>query len=194
MHKSVEMFLKDIAKGCIKNKISLTLSNLSHIDADGLACSGYFDGKELVVATNKKKELDWVDILLHESCHMDQFLQKSKFWMPDEDALHIVHDWVAKKEVSPQKLVMGFSNTISMELDCEKRTVRKILKYKIPVDIGVYSQKANSYLFGYGYTHQTKKWYKSPYENPKIWKKMPEKLLTVKTYLECKDYLDLYKD
>ena len=183
--KNIKKLIADVSSNCIENKINFRLEYAPQVDVKNIPCSGYFDEESLVVGVGKKNTSDWLDVLVHESCHLDQFLEKSKYWYKDEVALHIVEGYTKGKTYPISKLNKAFINTISMEIDCEKRTVRKMKKYKIPFSVDLYIQKANSYLFGYGITHKTKKWPKAPYESPSIYKKMP------KTFLNAEDYLNI---
>ena len=188
MTEGIKKLIADISLICIKNNISLRLENKHLVDMDNLPCSGYFDESSLVVATKKSKISEWVTTLLHESCHMDQYLEKSKVYIPDNAGLNIVEGWINKKSINKTKLYNGFKNTILLELDCEKRTVKKIKKYKLNISIPTYIQEANAYLFSYIYALEEKTWYEAPYENLKIVKVMP------KTFLSIDEYFDKFKD
>lgn len=194
MNTGITKLIADVSKKCIENKINFRLEYAEQVDTNNIPCSGYFDEKSLVVATKKKNLHDWLDILIHESCHLDQFVEKSKVWCPDEIGLYVVEDWIKNKKINLKKAIKAFHNTINLELDCEKRTVKKVKKYKIKLNIEQYIQKANSYLFGYGVSFKKKVWPNQPYEKPYIYKKMPKKFLTVKEYYNIpNDILELYK-
>lgn len=194
MINSVQKVIADVSKKCLDNKISFKLINKRLVDIHNLPCSGYFDEDSLVVATNKKNSMCWVSTLLHESCHMDQFLQKSKYYVSDIIGLDVVEGWIAKQDMSENKLLKGFYNTIGLELDCEKRTVRKIKKYKLPINIEKYIQEANAYLFAYVYSLLSRKWYEAPYEKKNIVEHMPTKFLTIdKYFIEYKNYRKFYE-
>jgi hypothetical protein len=63
-----------------------------------------------------------------------------------------------------------------MELDNEKRSVKLIKKWNLPIDTKIYTRKANAYVQYYNYLHHTRRWMhpgNSPARNPKVWKKMP---------------------
>jgi hypothetical protein len=184
MNKNIKQLIGDIANKCIENKIDFRLEFVNRVDTENLPCSGYFDEKSLVVATNKDNYREWLDVLIHESCHLDQFSEKSNIWKSDSTSLSIVEAWINGKKVSEERKISGFKNTIMLELDCEQRTVKKIKKYEIPINKKEYIQKANAYLFSYLYALNYKKWYPTPYENPKIWKKMPTSFLIVNEYLD----------
>ncbi len=169
---------------CVKNGINFRLEYTDQVDQENIPCSGYFDEQTLAVATKKEKMQDWLDILVHESCHLDQFLAGPKVWMSDENTLFIVEGWIHGKNIQKKKLESGFKNTIALELDCEKRTVAKMQKYGIRFNKKQYIQKANAYLFSYTYAFVNKAWYPKPYEEVKIYKNMPTKFLTVDEYFD----------
>lgn len=181
--KNLNKLIADVATKCVAHGITLSLIHVKNVDQENLPCSGYFDEKSLVVATKKKKIRDWVDVLVHESCHLDQFVEKSEVWVSDGDSLSVVESWIKGKKMNLAKRDQGFKNTLLIELDCEKRSLKKIKKYNLNIDIEEYTQKANSYLFSYMVALYERRWHSSPYENPKIWKKMPKKLLTLKQYI-----------
>ena len=184
MKKNIQKLIGEVALKCIENKIFFHLNYVNKVDQENLPCSGYFDEKNLVVATNKKNVREWLDVLVHESCHLDQFLEKSKLWVSDSESLFIVEAWIHKKNISIERKDLGFKNTIALELDCEKRTIAKIKKYGLDINKDEYVQKANSYIFAYLYALIYREWYPTPYENSRIWKKMPTNFLTINQYLD----------
>lgn len=192
--KNLNKLIADVAQKCIEHGITLSLQYVENVDQENLPCSGYFDEQSLVVATNKKRMQDWVDVLVHESCHLDQFTEKSKLWVSDNDSLSVVEGWIKGKKMSLVKRDKGFANTMLLEIDCERRTLKKFKKYKLPINTQDYIQKANAYLFSYSVALHEKRWYASPYEIPKIYKKMPKQLLTVEQYIhDYWKYKHLYK-
>lgn len=194
MNTGITKLIADVSKKCIENKINFRLEYAEQVDTNNIPCSGYFDEKSLVVATKKKKLQDWLDILIHESCHLDQFVEKSKVWCPDELGLFVVESWIQNKKINSKKVVEAFHNTILLELDCEKRTVKKIKKYKLNFNVDLYIQKANAYLYGYGVSFKKKVWPNRPYERPSIINKMPKRFLKTEEYFNIPDHiLSLYK-
>jgi hypothetical protein len=173
--------LGDIVKQCVDNNIELKLVPKDHVLVDhNIKCSGYFDDTSLVVASGKK---DWVDVLIHESCHLDQFIGKSKIYDKGGRGIIIIDEWLGGKNINKTRLYKSFQDSILMELDCEKRTVKKIKKYKININITKYIQQVNAYLLSYWATYQNRKWYPFPYNNPRIVKNMPKVFLQPKEYL-----------
>ena len=194
MNTGITKLIADVSKKCIENKINFRLEYAEQVDTNNIFCSGYFDEKSLVVATKKKNMQDWLDILIHESCHLDQFVEKSKVWCPDELGLYVVENWIQNKKINSKKAIEAFHNTILLELDCEKRTVKKIKKYKLNFNVDLYIQKANAYLYGYGVSFKKKVWPNRPYERSSIINKMPKNFLKTEEYFNISDrILNFYK-
>jgi hypothetical protein len=195
MRGNIEKLLGDIASKCICNKISFNLEYKKLVDESNLPCSGYFDETSLVVAVDKKNETDWIGTLIHESCHLDQFLQKSKLWINDNIGLDIVEEYVKNRKKDKKKVLNAIKNTMLLEIDCEKRSIKKFKKYKINIDLKKYIREANAYIFSYVYAYENKKWYPVPYENLKITKNMPCIFLKLDDYFkEYEKYKSLYHD
>jgi hypothetical protein len=172
--------INDIVLQCLKHKIGCQFLAAPFVMADGIKCSGYFDEKNIVVATGKK---DWLDVLVHESCHLDQHVEKCPSYKKGDRALHVIEDWLSGNEYSQKTLITSFKNNILMELDCERRTAKKIKKYKLKINTAHYIQQANSYLFSYWMTYKNRKWFPFPYNNQKIWSKMPKSFLKDEHYI-----------
>jgi hypothetical protein len=179
MNQGIKRLIADTAAVCVANKIELRITNTHAVNADNIITSGYFDDASLVVAGGKR---DWVDVLAHESCHMDQFLEKDLIYMTSDNSLSAIDDWLAGKEFSNTNLIQKFIDVIVMELDCEKRTVKKLKKYKIYPNMENYIKQVNAYLFGYWATFRDRVWCPFPYNNKKIVNKMPGKFLPIKAY------------
>lgn len=183
--KNVVRFIRDLKKSTKKNGIVLDLSEKSHVEYDELLVNGYFieDPATLAVGVGKPVEL-WLPVLVHESCHMDQFIEGDDSWL-DLDlsdghvASDIVSKWVDGQSFDSTVLDEAFEASLAVELDCERRTIQKIIKYDLPIDPIEYAQKANSYLYFYPILRQMRKWYepgREPYNTTEIWSQMPTTL------------------
>jgi hypothetical protein len=147
-------FLEDLRIECKKNNVKLSFPDCDFVKLDGYDCFGYFEshGDEgtLVVAKKVNKK-DFFETLVHESCHMDQWIEKSKEWEVfancAEDSDERLHLW-ARCEISlKQKQVENyFDKYVNVEIDCEKRTVEKIKKYNLNIDTKRYIQKVNAFI------------------------------------------------
>ena len=193
MKNNLKNLLGDIAVTCIKNKINLSLVADKTIKlSEKIECSGFFDEKTLGVSTDKKMS-EWISILIHESCHMDQFLDKKSVWTKNTDPIDFLDKWLIGKNVKKENLLRSINSAIILELDCEIRTVKKYIKYQIPFDKETYIQKANAYILSYWATYRDRKWYPFPYQNKKIYGKMPKVFLNKNEYLKnYEKYLNLY--
>lgn len=194
-------FIKDLKKSCKDHKVNLRLENSPKIRyAKNMYVSGYFQDEpaELAVAI-KMNEDKWLSILVHESCHMDQWLENTNIWKLQNskygDINQILDDKLSgKKEYSLKQFKEALNKCLRLELDCEKRSVKKIKKYNLDIDIKEYIKKANAYIFFYSIMASTYKWCDTaPYKIEEIYKIMPDKFLRVKDYIHDKKMLDLYK-
>ena len=59
---------------------------------------GWADDKEVRIATNRPLST-WIDVFVHETCHLDQQIQKPKWHGIREDALGKVDEWLAGKNI-----------------------------------------------------------------------------------------------
>lgn len=173
---------------CSIYHVNFNLSNerVIHLK-NGTEANGYFDATNngqptLAVACGQPQE-NWLITFLHESCHMDQWIEKTKEWndcivADNVESLDLVDLWLDRKiELSPRQLNRYINTSRNIELDCEKRAVNKIKKYKLPVNTEEYIQRANAYIFFYTLIKKTRKWYKiesAPYNNKEVWSQMPD--------------------
>ena len=182
---NVSTFLLNVIETAKEHKIKVILDPNKVTFGDDSEVSGLFDSDnmELTVATNKPTE-EWISIMVHESCHMDQHIEQCKPWtdldIKGHDATTLLDMWLQHiVDLNPEQLKNVVNRVLEMELDCEKRSVAKIKKYKLPINVKEYTQKANAYMYFYRALANTRKWTtksKSPYSIEDVWKKMPSKL------------------
>lgn len=128
----------------------------------------------------------WILTLIHESCHMDQYFDKSisaerrKQW---EEGIIDFFSWLeGSKELTRRQISKALDALIDCELDCEKRSIEKIKKWDLPISIERYTRMANTYFFGYHIIAETRKWYNRLYEIKEVWRHFPEKFLPLSEY------------
>lgn len=113
-------------------------------------CSGYFDEsiKSLVVACGKPTE-EWIQILVHESSHMDQWVSDSRWydWGVTCEKMWAYLDGTLM--LNKTQLNKVIDQMIELELDCEKRSIVKIKEWGLPISTEKYIKKANTYLYSY---------------------------------------------
>lgn len=141
---------------------------------------GWADDKELRIAT-KRPLSTWLDVFVHETCHLDQQIQRPKWHSIREDAIGKLDEWMGGKRIDYMDKYMRL--VIELEHDCELRSTKKIKANKLPVDLKQYAQMANAYILGYHWTLNTRKWCKKSYETTSIWSSMPEKIIPLKDAL-----------
>lgn len=147
---------------------------------------GYFDsgtGRLAVCITE-----GWLETFVHESCHMEQYLNDTVLWNRlSEGVIKFNQYCTGEIKLSNEELYDVIQLVIASELDCEKRVVAKIKKYKLPIDIKEYKQRINTYLYTYLTFLKTYTWYDhymvkevyslAPARFQKEYRKVPVKLL-----------------
>lgn len=167
--KYIQTFIYSLKRQAKTLGVELILdSNQKYIimgdDEDDVKSSGYFDAhikilKGTLGVGTKRPINDWLPILVHESCHMDQWNEGISLWKDSEKLTYnIFGDWLKDKRCNKKEAFKCIDILKNLELDCEKRSVEKIKKYKLPIDIKEYIQKANSYIFFYNYMKKTRRW------------------------------------
>lgn len=202
---SEKRIINDLYFRCKSNKVKLIFSKGNKIDYCSSEVSGYFDDgngvkqPELGVATGKHKE-DWILVLLHESSHMDQWLENRPHWImgryKGKDVYDLLEEWISGKDMPEHDIDWIIGCCINIELECEKLTLLKLKHYKIHwISQSEYIQRSNSYLAYFGAIRVFRRWYEvAPYEHQVIWEKMPRIFLNKDKYLNLDEqYLEIYR-
>lgn len=191
--KGVHLFIEDLKRECKRRKVKIIFGKGRTVKIeDSLRSSGYFDPahKELVVGKNRP---DWLSILVHESCHMDQWVQDCKVWRRDDRlGTGQLDEWLLGENMRKRRVAAAIHNIIRLELDCERRALVKIAEYNLPINTTWYSRKANSYLFYYLRVLETRKWKPAVYDSPTIINTMPDKLMHNEYYDQLPTHLRKY--
>jgi hypothetical protein len=163
-HIGVKNLIKDVKHKCKVYGVDLILSSGKSVNiTDTIKVGGYFsdesDGDKpiLACAMGQPNFEKAITLLLHESSHLDQWQEKSDLWMKSS-GISIIDEWLDGKNVDSKKLELAFKTSIDIELDCEKRTIKKIIKYKIPINVEEYKQRSNAYILFYNYVKKHRKW------------------------------------
>lgn len=163
--------------------IGVHILNRTHVRMDGIRVHGYFcsDTDKLVVSGLSP---DWLQIMVHESCHRDQYIEQIPIWNKKIEIEGEKHDpcyifWDSLNPLSeykPRKVREAMLHVMELELDCERRSAKKIDQFYLPINSKEYIQKANAYVYLYHVIPHTRKWYgkgKAPFTLPQVWTKMP---------------------
>jgi len=142
--------------------------------------SGWCGDTVLKVATGCSLE-HWLGVLCHETCHIDQVRADKKWFARCEDSLTRLDAWLEGKP--PARVRQATLDAIRLEHDCEKRSLAKIRRHRLPIDISTYTQKANAYLIGYHVTLKDRKWCFRAYRDKGVYGRMPTRLLPLDAVL-----------
>lgn len=168
MNNNEQKFINDLKLQCHKHDIELFIGRGSKVQCGGGYSAGYFsyETKRLAVAKNIKYNL-FLPILVHESCHFDQYLEDCSIWKKYDnmDFSYKFDDIINGKTPINAN---SFCRTVAkLEWDCERRAVEKIKKYNLDIDIKEYSKQANAYIYFWLHLPKIGKWYskgrKAPY-------------------------------
>jgi hypothetical protein len=182
-------FVSHVKRKCKANKIELVLSpsrNVVITDSFSTDCSGYFDdvGKALVVACGKPFK-DWIEILVHEYSHMEQWLTDDR-WEYWGECCQKMWEWIdGDLMMNTTQLVSVIDGMIELERDCELRSLENIKKFNLKINKSMYGRKANLYLYSYRLMPILKKFPSGIYDNKQIVKMCPSKIK--KNYLSVPD-------
>jgi hypothetical protein len=172
-NKKIDSFLDVEIKECIFHGIKVDLADVKYLNHGNF---GTFDEDTLRTAI-KNPVKKWLPVFVHESCHKDQFLERDEIWnthIKGVDAIHIMNAWLGKTcELTENQLKTVIAKVQKVEIDCEKRAVKKIRKYDLPIDIDKYIKEANAYLWYFHGVAKSRKWSCGDFLQPKILKLMP---------------------
>lgn len=167
-----------------EHNVSVLLSKERSVKTNsGSECNGYFDGDlaKLSVACGGQPFENWFPTLVHESCHMDQWIEKCPAWtngyIGGMDTSLILDLWVNHHiEMTEDQLWSTIDATREIERDCEARVVEKALQYGLPMNVEEHAKKGNSYVYFYNIIGLARKWYEignEPYSIAAVWNNMP---------------------
>jgi len=134
------------------------------------ACYGYFVGKPdpvFAVAVKSSPSI-WLPVFAHESCHVDQYIEKSPLWNTTyrgRDVYEVFGDWLNKRiELSKKNIDSIIRTIVELEHDCETRTLKKMRKYKLNIDYSKFFNDANTVIVSYRQAAIERTWYTSAIE------------------------------
>lgn len=188
---SVNAYLRSLAARAADLGVGLRLEPRPTLDYQGseaIQVSGYFVASPapvLAVAMGKPME-EWLAILVHEGCHMEQWAEQAPCWqenlMPDgREAVDWLDAWCGgQHELAPEVLRDVVTRAKAVELDCERRSLEVMKQWQLPLCPKEYAQRANAYVHFYDRVAQIRRWNapgQAPYQCPDIWRCAPEVLV-----------------
>lgn len=177
--KNIEIFKSKIIAEMADAGVEVEFNEDTHVLlGENLLCNGYFDDSKpkYAVAVGKSEEL-WLPICVHEYAHFTQWRDKAPEWTNTtidgiyyDDFLDL---WIPGKVEYTEDQVNRFVDAgIAVEADCERRTIKLIREYDLPIDPITYAQMSNAYIHFYNYIRLYRKWYeagKEPYRLEEVW-------------------------
>jgi len=192
MNNKDKLFIGTEIVKAIENNVAIKLLPKKTVSR----CSGFFceEPAQLAVATNRENHEEF-GIFIHESCHMDQWLEQTELWLQPvlngpED---IMAQYTTGKRTRKTKVVKSYLQAmLKLEIDCEIRALEKIKKYNLSIPLDDYARKANCYMYSYRSFYETSLWHKRPHvpsKDPVIMAQMPTEILTFKEYWKGHDLI-----
>lgn len=192
-----------VQEACQKHNIYLNIVNEESVYHEGSESSGYFSDEKVHMAGLlgksheyagmlavgiRRKESDWVPLLVHEFHHLLQWAENAKVWTDTKinppsgsnDKIDALFQWLDHAlELSPEEAEDCVKATMAVESDCEMRTSAFLTDCKFPIDKNEYLQKASSYVLFYKIILEYRAWYKpdsKSYADKAVWGLMPTHL------------------
>lgn len=174
-------FIRLVQQDCSAKGVQFKVTDGAFLVLDGLRCNGYFVEEPtpiLAVATGKSSR-KWFKTLVHEYCHMLQWLEQTRKWKDSAKSDYMWSWFVGEDRVTRRQAYRSALYALDLELDCERRVLRLIKKLDLPIDPVRYAQEANAYVYFYYAALKHKRWYevgKEPYSLPRLVDRMPKHL------------------
>ena len=204
MKKAAKEFINHIRQDARKYDVKVYLSKGKYIlcgdGDDAVRVSGDFNEEKMRIgcATNKPFE-KWISILVHEYSHFEQWKDQCPAWVNGfeengKESFDDVCAWIKGKKFSERHIKKCIAKARNLELDCERRTVKNIKKFNLPINLDNYIRGANAYIYFYNYMLLRRTWYKTgkePYAIKEVCSQMPTVLK--RSYESIpKKYVELY--
>ena len=186
-------FIVHVSETCKANNVKFYLSEGERVNVDGIRSHGYFGDNPPTLAVGTRSK-EFFDTLIHESCHLDQWLEKYPLWIKstkyNDDT--IINEYLIEKTPITDRIILALNRVQEIELDCERRAIKKINTLNLPINLTKYTLKSNAYIYLYsllkrGYVNWPTI---EPYLVKPILDVMPKKLLS--NYTMSRKLKDLY--
>jgi hypothetical protein len=140
----------DTIDKCLNNNIAFKLIN----QKTHMGCGGWVSDRDFTVCTKSDR---FLEIFVHEASHLDQLLDKKSIWYhphlkDGDDEFDIWNSLLRKRH--PIKCKRAWKKTCELEIDCDKRAIKKIKKYNLSITLDKYIQEANCYHASYYYFYK----------------------------------------
>jgi hypothetical protein len=147
-------FVQWVKEQCKPHGVKCSLRKVKYLRLSGnIKCSGFFEGGDTPMLAVSMNRADWIEILVHEYCHLTQWVDGIELWDKADVSLVKVDDWLSGKNV--RNIDKHLAVARDLELDNEKRSVALIKEWGLNVDLDCYIKKANAYIQFYNHLGKT---------------------------------------
>lgn len=172
----IKYFTAYVKAECRRTGVKCDLRNTSYVKpSPSIKSSGYFDESVPALVCSMGRR-DSIEILVHEFAHLTQWVEQIDLWKKSSISMALIDDWLSGIEVP--NIAKHIAISRDLELDNEKRSVKIIKEFQLPINIENYIRKANSYVHFYNYMLISRRWctpQNSPYDNKKLLQAMSPK-------------------
>lgn len=163
LDENTQIFLDYVDKTLKKYRFTLVLS-MDDLTVGKNPVGGTFDEIDKTLEISIKDE-GWLEILVHEFNHFLQWIEQDLIFLKiSENGSNMSEQlwaWLDKEiELSKERVSEIIQSIIDMELDCERRSVKMIKEFSLPIDIKEYIYTAYVYLNFYNYVKKHRTWFK----------------------------------
>ena len=183
---NIQNFVSYVKRQCVSNGIKfkkVTKPNITLPGGDVVA--GYFtDSPKPIIAVAMNQQTNgWLTTLVHEFSHAEQFLEHDPTYAGrygNTTADDIIKKWMQGHDYEEATIDACLDIQKKCELNCERRAIKNIKKFDLPLDTMYYAQVASSYIHYFNYMKMTRRWNpplnKFPSEVIEIIQEMPSNL------------------
>lgn len=179
-------FISHVKHECRRHGVKLVLSTKSYFSDDAQSYGGYFNhnDKELAVA-DIGNNYNMLTTLVHEFSHMEQWIYDDPTFTHrlrgGHESTAILNNWLMGQSYTKNTIRSAVAIIRECELNCERRSIANIKKYKLSIDTKRYARNANAYILFHHYVLQKRKWDfdRSPLHNSYLVEQMPSDMDTL---------------
>ena len=162
-----KIFLKFVRDTCKKNGVKVRIGRGKTVNMKpfGFMVSGYFDEEERILCCARgNSESSFMATLVHEFAHVLQ-------WIEDDETYKFCNHrkygsvqsavcmWLNNEITIKNRWLIDYTlKMIACELNAERRAVKMIKQFNLPIDLDRYSKNASAVLYSYWLTIKKKKW------------------------------------
>lgn len=184
--QSHKAFLHHVKSECRRYNIKLILTVDDCFNTNGQSYGGYFSHTTHEMGiTQLNHSYIFTSILVHEFSHMEQWIDNDPTFTQHlrggYESSTIMDNWLDGTEYEYKTIKTAIDLIRNCELNCERRAIKNIKKYKLDFDENNYAQSANAYILFYNYIITKRRWeyVEPPTEIEEIVNAMPTDLYSL---------------